>query len=241
MARFLQYKFILPTATAIVSTTNITIPDGGVVNAILPISGSLSNGSGGANIIGTGSVRSATITAGGNASAIEFTITGLQNGGSVTIGPIAGPDSTTSDTKVYFDVITSITYSAANATGNPVVYNNISIGIGKSGFLPLVLINLLESTSDLDYTFSIFGVAPDALDYTVDVYGALSNVYNNGSSYENLISSYAVIQTPTLSPIDDTDMIVPVFASEALQYLLFKFTIEGIENPQLFNFQFLQV
>lgn len=81
------------------------------------------------SFIGAGFIRSVSLTSVNNLSAVNFTISGLQNGAFVT-EIITGPNNNTVYGVQYYDIITSVVVSNAVTA--------VSVGTGKAGYLPLV-------------------------------------------------------------------------------------------------------
>ncbi len=120
------------------------------------------------SFISYGYSRSISITSIANLAAVNFTITGFQNGVAVS-EVLAGPNNTTIYGAVIYDVITSIT--ASGATG----VNGVSIGTGYLGFFPLIGINLEKDI--LNYSLSTAAETVGTINTTI--YGTLNNIVNS--------------------------------------------------------------
>lgn len=136
------------------------------------------------NFIRNGFVRIVTLTSANNLSAVNFTIIGIQNGVSI-IEVIAGPNNNTVNSTNEFDIITSITTSAAAAA--------VSSGTGPVGFFPLIGINAEKSLSNVSYALSFVTEAP-AAGCTYSIYQSLTDLSNNGQIYIDLVVENLVIQ-----------------------------------------------
>lgn len=128
------------------------------------------------SFISKGYVRSISITSGNNLSGVNFTISGLQNGIAVS-EVVAGPNATTVYGAEAYDVITSVTTSAAAA--------DVSIGSGWKGFFPLIAINLERDV--INYTLTIARLSNASVSFSV--YGTLINLTEQGTYLSKLTSS----------------------------------------------------
>ncbi len=84
------------------------------------------------SLISSNFSRSVSVTSTNNVSGVNFIIEGLQNGAYVT-ETIVGPNNTTVYGSQIFDIIKSV------KTDNNA--NQVSVGTGKVGFLPIIPIN----------------------------------------------------------------------------------------------------
>lgn len=157
MSRSLSYIFPAGNTTDVCLLQSL----GGAGN--LTINGNLANlVNGQVSFIQKGYSRQISLTSANDLSARQFTITGMQNGVTITeniTGPTAG--ATVYSTQVY-DVISSISVNGA--------INAVSAGTGYIGFFPLIAINLEKPI--ISYSLTI---APDAATPTI-VYNTLYNM-----------------------------------------------------------------
>lgn len=131
------------------------------------------------SLIGAGFTRNLSLTSANDLSAATFTVSGLQNGASITAN-FFGPNNETIDISSPLDIVTSITVDM------PV--NGISVGTGVHGFLPLVEVDTQMNTGMLNYTLQTILNLDNAINYSV--YYTSANIYQLGITYESLIEDY---------------------------------------------------
>lgn len=172
MARYLTYTFPAGNATDVCATQAVAqIPAN--PNRNLAFNGNLSNQVlGTVNFLNYGYSRqiSCTTTHVGN---VTFTINGIQNGVSITEQVVANANTAYSD--FVYDSIVSISID--------IDANGCSVGTGHIGFFPLIDINLERDV--INYNFNIARL-PGASIHTT-IYGTLANIYQNGSTYLNIL------------------------------------------------------
>lgn len=127
--------------------------------------------------------RTLTLSSPNNLSAVQFHITGIQNGGTVS-EIINGPNATTIDTPNFFDVVTSITVSGGNAT-------NISVGIGAAGGFKLI-----GSNSNKPASVSVI-FHDEAQNAKYEIYYIPSKIEGNGIKLADLSSYLFPFVPPT--------------------------------------------
>lgn len=172
MSRTLQYIF--PVAnTADVCALQTTAGAGNLL-----LNGRLAGGANGeVSFISYGYSRSISITSTGNISGRTFTITGTQNGVTITEN-IAGPNNNTVYSTLIYDVITSVAVNGAVATA-------VSIGSGYTGFFPLIGINLERPV--INYALSTAKLTAASIRTTI--FNTLEDISQNGSTFLNTVTN----------------------------------------------------
>lgn len=166
-------QYVFPDA----NTQDVCLNQDTTGNVNLVINGNLAK-NGDVSFIENGYSRQLSFTSANNLSAVNFTIYGTQNGVSI-VEIIAGPNANTVySTKVY-DVVTTITSSAA--------VSNVSIGTGYKGFFTIIN-PVISGITNLNYNFTLSSTfATNVIGTTV--YGTLGNIVNTGKSFSEIIAS----------------------------------------------------
>lgn len=160
-------------------------------------------------------IRSVSIT--GNASGVNFTITGFQNGALVT-EMIPGPSGGTAHGTKYYDIIKSV------STSNTV--SNIDVGTDTSGYLPLIVVN--PNTTAINYSFSLL-LKTGTIDYTM--YETLDSINTNFIPFSNqTLFEFPGVANLSASTLKNSTAIT--------NFLLLK--INSSVNATSFDFVFLQ-
>lgn len=166
-------QYIFPDA----STQDVCLVQDTTGNVNLVINGNLANG-GIVPFINNGYSRQVSFTSTNNLSGATFTITGTQNG--VTISEIVtGPNNNTVYSTLIYDVVTTIISSIA--------VSGIRVGTGHSGFFTLIKPNLTGITN-FNYNFTLGSTFGTNVIGTT-IYGTLDNITNNGSTFANIITN----------------------------------------------------
>ena len=141
MSQFYEYNW--PAASA----NGIAIFQATTANTPLVLNGSYVNKSNGQiNFIDFGIVPRITLNSAANISAINFTITGYQNGVFIS-ETLTGPNANTVTSTNCFDIVQSI---IPNITG----VNTVQVGVGSTGYFPIILLNTAkQNTSSINYAF----------------------------------------------------------------------------------------
>jgi len=177
------------------------------------------------SFIDNGFIRAASVTTGGTtASGINFIINGLQNGAFVT-DTIAGPSAnTTVYGTIYFDIITSVT-----VTGT---VTDVSVGTGKTGYLPLIQLNTLNTNSYINYSGS---VVLNETGITYSLLETLENVSNNWIPLQNQSSVFF----PSLGFTNETTNQIGN-STNIVNYLLLNVTASTSPTTNTLNFILIQ-
>lgn len=144
----------------------------------LVINGNLATG-GVVPFINNGYSRQVSFTSTNNLSAASFTISGLQNGVSIS-EVVTGPNNNTVYSTLIYDVVSSIVASAA--------VSGISIGSGHDGFFKIISPVYTGLGGNLNYNFTLGSTFGTNVIGTT-IYGSLANIVNNGSTFANLITN----------------------------------------------------
>lgn len=103
---------------------------------------------------------------------VTFTVIGTQNGTYITDSIIVVPNGNNNGVTV-FETITSITANIAAA--------DVTIGIGTTGFMPLILVNTEKSdVGEMSYALSTVYTGPGV---TYTIYESLANILFSGQPY----------------------------------------------------------
>ena len=124
------------------------------------------------SFIGNNFIRSISITSANNLSAVNFTIIGFQNEAFVT-ETIVGPNNTTLFGTKYYDIITSVIVSAS--------VNQVSIGTGDKGYLPLIQLNTVSSSIN----YSCSARLPNSSSITYSLLQTLEQVTTNYIAFKD--------------------------------------------------------
>jgi hypothetical protein len=174
MSQFYEYNWPAPVVNGIslFQTLTANIPmllNGSYVNKI----------TGTINFIDFGIVPRVTLNSAANLSAINFLITGYQNGVFIS-ETLTGPNSTTVTSVNCFDTVTQII--PTGTTGS-----TIQVGVASVGYFPMILLNTAKTnTSSISYALNI--VAATANPATYQVFLSLKNNLGLGK-YDDLTSA----------------------------------------------------
>lgn len=148
----------------------------------LTINGNLANlVNGQVSFIQKGYSRQISLTSANDLSARQFTITGMQNGITIT-ETITGPNNNTVYSVQVYDVISSISVNGA--------VNAVSVGTGWQGFFPLIAINLERDV--INYTLTLARLTPASVSFSV--YGTLDNIVNNRTYLDHITNNSNLFQ-----------------------------------------------
>ncbi len=197
----------------------------------LILNGNLTNGTcSEVNFLSHGYSRSLSFSSDIDLSAARFTITGLQNGATIVVSDIAGPDNGTIFMDKIFDTITSIYVDRA--------VNDIRIGTGHSGYFPLININLERAV--INYSLSIYKLTTDTI--PTAMVNTLDNIGMNGISFEDIIIGTADrLFLVKANNVSNDQYLLPV--ADVIPCRSFMITIEGTELTlqNSVRMQFIQV
>lgn len=174
MSQFYEYNWPAPIANGIslFQTTTANTPlllNGSYVNKI----------TGTINFIDFGIVPRVTLNSAANLSAINFLITGYQNGVFIS-ETLTGPNANTVTSVNCFDTVTQII--PTGTTGS-----TIQVGVASVGYFPMILLNTAKTnTSSISYALNI--VAATANPATYQVFLSLKNNLGLGK-YDDLTSA----------------------------------------------------
>lgn len=179
MARFLSYIFPAGNTQDLYLTQNVGAASNLTLNGNL-----IDKTTNTLNFLKYGYSRQVSCTT-TQANNVVFTITGSQNGVNIT-ETVTANNNTVYSTNIY-DSIDSISINR-DATG-------VSVGTGWSGFFPLIGVNLEQDI--INYTLTIVG-ATAGVGPQFAIYGSLSTLINNGSTYPNIITTDNVVSIRAL-------------------------------------------
>ena len=174
MSQFYEYNWPAPIANGIslFQTTTANTPlllNGSYVNKI----------TGTINFIDFGIVPRVTLNSAANLSAINFLITGYQNGVFIS-ETLTGPNANTVTSVNCFDTVTQII--PTGTTGS-----TIQVGVASVGYFPMILLNTAKTnTSSISYALNI--VAATANPATYQVFLSLKNNLGLGK-YDDLTAA----------------------------------------------------
>jgi hypothetical protein len=174
MSQFYEYNWPAPIANGIslFQTTTANTPlllNGSYVNKTTRI----------VNFIDFGIVPRVTLNSAANLSAINFLITGYQNGVFIS-ETLTGPNANTVTSVNCFDTVTQII--PTGTTGS-----TIQVGVASVGYFPMILLNTAKTnTSSISYALNI--VAATANPATYQVFLSLKNNLGLGK-YDDLTSA----------------------------------------------------
>lgn len=177
------------------------------------------------SFIDNGFIRTASVTTGSTtASGINFVINGFQNGAFVT-DTIAGPGANaTAWGTEYFDIITSVTVSGT-VTG-------VSVGTGKTGYLPLIELNNANTNSYINYSCSVI---LNESGITYSLLETLDNIYTNWISLKTQSSVFF----PSMGLTDETTNQI-ANSTNIVSYLLLHVTASTSPTTNTLNFILIQ-
>lgn len=187
---FYNYSFPAANATTIANAQAI------VLNQAMTLNGTSTGTS-------TGGTRFVTITIANSADGTAFLISGNQNGVNVQTTLTFGGGATAASTTMSFDNVTSVV--PTNIAGNP---GNVSVGIGITGYFPMVLVNTLGAT--LEYAVSLVMNGDNSSCTIYEGLPMLTLTSYGVSTYDQLVSTNQVIATSSIVPN-------PVVATKLLQ------------------------
>ena len=174
MSQFYEYNWPAPIANGIslFQTTTANTPlllNGSYVNKTTRI----------VNFIDFGIVPRVTLNSAANLSAINFLITGYQNGVFIS-ETLAGPNANTVTSVNCFDTVTQII--PTGTTGS-----TVQVGVASIGYFPMILLNTAKTnTSSISYALNI--VAATANPATYQVFLSLKNNLGMGK-YDDLTTA----------------------------------------------------
>jgi len=174
MSQFYEYNWPAPIANGIslFQTTTANTPlllNGSYVNKTTRI----------VNFIDFGIVPRVTLNSAANLSAINFLITGYQNGVFIS-ETLTGPNANTVTSVNCFDTVTQII--PTGTTGS-----TVQVGVASIGYFPMILLNTAKTnTSSISYALNI--VAATANPATYQVFLSLKNNLGMGK-YDDLTTA----------------------------------------------------
>lgn len=175
MSQFYEYNWPAPIANGISLFQTLT------ANTPLLLNGSYVNKTTRiVNFIDFGIVPRITLNSAADLRAINFLITGYQNGVFIS-ETLAGPNVNTTVTSVNcFDTVTQIIPSATNTS-------TLQVGVASVGYFPMILLNTAKTnTSSISYALNI--VAATANPATYQVFLSLKNNLGLGK-YDDLTAA----------------------------------------------------
>jgi hypothetical protein len=174
MSQFYEYNWPTPIANGISISQTTT------ANTPLLLNGSYVNKTTGiVNFIDFGIVPRITLNSAANLSAINFLITGYQNGVFIS-ETLTGPNNTTVTSVNCFDSVVQII-----PTGTTV--SPLQVGVASVGYFPMILLNTAKTnTSSISYALNIVAVTTNPATY--QVFLSLKNNLGLGK-YDDLTSA----------------------------------------------------
>jgi len=178
---FYNYSFPAVNATTIANAQAI------LLNQAMTLNGTSTGTS-------TGGTRFVTITIANAANSTAFQISGNQNGVNVQTTLTFAGGATTASTTMSFDNVTSVV--PTNIVDNP---GNVSVGIGITGYFPMVLVNTLGAT--LEYAVSLAMSGGGNSSCTIYEGLPMLTLTSYGvSTYDQLVATNQVIATSSINP-----------------------------------------
>lgn len=166
-------------------------------------------------------IKSVSLTSVNNLSAITFVVNGFQNNAPIS-DTINGPNNNTVYGVKYFDVITSITVSAA--------VSQVKVGTGDAGYLSLFVVN--SNTSNINYSVSVI-FPPSSAGITYSLYQTLDQINSNFITFENQLSNlFPILINQTTSQI--------ISSQNVTNFVLLKVDSSVTPLTDTFDFIFLQ-
>jgi hypothetical protein len=189
----------------VANTSDVCILQNTAGAANLVLNGNLANQvTNQVSFIDRGYSRSISLTSANNLAAVNFTISGIQNGVLVT-EVLGGPNVNTVYSVQIYDKIYSIATSGA--------VNQVRVGTGYTGFFPLININL--EGDNIDYILSTAKVTAASIRTTI--FATVADISNNGSTFLNAVNNnFNVFQIKASNT--DVQYIFPVTPSAAIPY-----------------------
>lgn len=177
MAQNTVYKWPVVNLQAVCKTQDADAGEDLVLNGTMAEIGSAE-----ISFIRTGVSRTVSIHSVEDLSGVNFTVTGMQNGGRVT-QEFVGPNNATVWSDEVFDTITSV-----SVDGN---VTNVQVGTGTKGFLPIISASPNFSVLNIRNTNGLYALSvipfknanianKDGITYTI--WNTLENIQNNGKS-----------------------------------------------------------
>ena len=221
MSQFYEYNWPASSANGIAAFQATT------ANTPLILNGSYVNKSNGQiNFIDSGIVPRITLNSVANISAINFTITGYQNGVFIS-ETLAGPNANTVTSTNCFDIVQQVT---PNTTG----FNTVQVGVGSTGYFPIILLNTAkQNTSSINYALNMVAAAANPATY--QVFLSLKNNLGMGK-YDDLT---AAANGNFIAPAVAATASQLIQSSSLAQNLLVK--VGPNANGSTLKFQFLQL
>ncbi len=178
MSRSLSYIFPAGNTTDVCKLQTLL----GLEPVNLELNGNLANSiNSQVSFLEKGYSRQISLTSANDLSGNQFTITGTQNGITITEN-ITGPNATTVYSVQVYDVINSIVAD----TG----VDGISVGTGWKGFFPLIAINLERDV--INYTLTLAKLTATSISFSV--YGTLDNIVNNRTYLDHITNNANLFQ-----------------------------------------------
>jgi len=201
MSRYLNYTFPVANNLDVCALQNTA----GAANLIL--NGNLADRvTNQVSFIDRGYSRSISLTSANNLAAVNFTISGIQNGVLIT-EVLAGPNSNTVYSVQIYDKIYSIATSG--------LVNQVRAGTGHLGFFPLIDINL--ERDNINYILTTSKVTAGSIRTTI--FATIVGIRNNGSTFlDATVNNYNLFEIKA-SGADDQYLfpIYPVPGNESFQ------------------------
>lgn len=174
------YKYVFPAANTSDVCSLQTVEAG--VNSNLILNGNLANQIlSEVSFISRGYSRNISITGGDDFSAVDFTITGIQNGVVVT-EIMNGPNNNTVYSVGIYDIIISITTNADV---------EVSVGTGLAGFFRIISSNDIGGLPVSSWALSLTLSNEGANEITWNAYTTLDYIY--GLLYQDMINRKIVL------------------------------------------------
>jgi hypothetical protein len=180
--------------------------------------------------------RNVSVTSTGNLSAINFTITGLDQFGRTLTQTIAGPSNSTVDTTVYYASVSSVTVSAAVGT-------NVSVGTGNTGYTNWQKFNYHATIDALTAAVDVVGTINYTFQATLDdpaviavpvAFGAIENMTSQTASSAGSLGLYLLPYGGGSAP----DYDVPTYVPTVIDY--FSLLINSSDNTGSLTFTAIQ-
>lgn len=189
MAQNTVYKWPVQNTQAVCKTQDANAGDELVLNGTMAEIGSAE-----ISFIRTGVSRSVSIHSVDDLSGVNFTVTGMQNGGRIT-QEFVGPNNATVWSDEVFDTITSVSVDQ-NVT-------NVQVGTGTKGFLPIISASPNFSVLNIRNTNGLYALSVipfkdaniannDGITYTI--WNTLENIQNNGKSLLSQLTRLFAVQ-----------------------------------------------
>jgi len=168
-------------------------------------------------------IRSVSITSTNNLSNRDFSIIGFQNNAPIQ-EIIEGPNNTTVYGTKNFDIITSVGVNGS--------VNNVKVGTGSSGYLPLLVVN--NGSSIINYSISVIFPPSGTTNINWSFYRTLDELNNNYISFDNQIGNLF----PVTGLVNQTTSKL-ANSQEIANFVLLKINSSGTPITDTFDFVFL--